>query len=73
MLVSQWLCHKDDISSQYSSKGGIDERVTKILSDICNLSFKHHRKSRIRKKRYFGFIHTDGFFIEHNGILGISF
>ena len=32
MLVSQWLCQRGAISSTYSSRGGMEERVTRILS-----------------------------------------
>ena len=34
ILVSQWLSQSSRISSQYSSKGGMDERVTLIMLSL---------------------------------------
>ena len=43
MLVSQRLSQIERISSQYSSKGGIEDRVTLILSILLRSSIARRR------------------------------
>ena len=44
MFVSQWLSQMGRISSAYSSKSGMDERVTRILSGMLMLQTCKFRK-----------------------------